>query len=352
MKRILLVGAGHAHLSVLRSFAKEALHGMRVTLVTPLARQIYSGMLPGVIAGHYRLDDAQVDIEALCARAYVEFTPGSVDALDLQARRASLEGGENLDYDVISLNPGSRVERSLPGAERTLLVKPLDEFLAALDRKRLGRVAIVGAGAAGAELAMALGYRGAAITLYSDRPTPPGAAGELIAQALRRAGVDFRPGMAVSAVEQGPVILAGPSRQDFDLVILAAGSAAPAWLASAGLAVDGLGFVLVHDTLQSTSHPEVFVSGDCATVRDAPHPRSGVYAVRHGESLAANFRNLAGGNPLEPYVPQARALMLLSCGSRRAIAQRGGWTVEGYWVWCWKDWIDRRFVRGFVSPAA
>jgi selenide,water dikinase len=151
--------------------------------------------------------------------------------------------------------------------------------------------------------------------------------------------------MAVTAVEQGPVIAAGASRQDFDLVILATGSAAPAWLASAGLAVDGLGFALVHDTLQSTSHPEVFVAGDCATLRDAPHPRSGVYAVRHGESLAANFRNLAGGRPLEPYVPQVRALLLLSCGARYAIAQRGGWTAEGHWVWLWKDWIDRRWLR-------
>ena len=119
VRRILLVGAGHAHLAVLRGFAKEALYGARVTLVTPLARQVYSGMLPGVIAGHYRLHEAQVDIEALCARAYVEFAAGQVDALDLQARRASLEGGETLEYDAISLNPGSLVERSLPGAERT-----------------------------------------------------------------------------------------------------------------------------------------------------------------------------------------------------------------------------------------
>src|SRR4029077_10528733 len=103
-----------------------------------------------------------------------------------------------------------------------------------LDQKRLGRVAIVGAGAAGAELAMALSHRGAAITLYSDRPTLPRVAGEQIAQALRRTRVDFRPGMAVTAVEEGPVIVAGASRQDFDLVILAAGSAGPAWRGGGG----------------------------------------------------------------------------------------------------------------------
>ena len=345
MRRILLVGAGHAHLVVLRSFAKTPLYGARVTLVTPLARQVYSGMLPGVIAGHYRLDEAQVDIAALCGRAFVELVTGRVDALDPQARRASLDDGATLDYDVVSINTGSLVERALPGAERTLPVKPFDQFLAALDEKPLGRVAIVGAGAAGAELAMALAYRGAAVTLYSDRAAPPGAAGQRIARALRRVRVDFRPGMAVNAVEEGPVIIAGASRQEFDLVILATGSAAPAWLASSGLAVDGHGFALVHDTLQSVSHSEVFVSGDCATLRDAPHPRSGVYAVRHGECLAESFRSLAVGNPPVPYVPQARALVLMSCGSRYAIAQRGGWTAEGRWVWYWKDWIDRRWLR-------
>lgn len=344
MRRILLVGAGHAHLAVLRSFAKTPVYGARVSLVTPLARQVYSGMLPGVIAGHYRLDEAQIDIAGLCGRAFVEVVSGRVDALDPQARRASLDDGASLDYDVISLNQGSLVERSLPGAERTLPVKPLDAFLAALDEKPLGRIAIVGAGAAGAELAMALAYRGAAITLYSDRATLPGVAGERIVRALRRVRVDFRPGMAVNAVEEGPVIIAGASRQAFDLVILATGSAAPAWLASSGLAVDGHGFALVHDTLQSVSHPEVFVAGDCATLRDAPHPRSGVYAVRHGESLVESLRNHVAGKPLTPYVPQARALVLLSCGSRYAIAQRGGWTAEGGWVWRWKDWIDRRWL--------
>jgi NADH dehydrogenase FAD-containing subunit len=151
--------------------------------------------------------------------------------------------------------------------------------------------------------------------------------------------------MAVNAVAEGPTIVAGASRQDFDLVILATGSAAPPWLAASGIAVDGHGFALVHDTLQSISHPEVFVSGDCATLRDAPHPRSGVYAVRHGETLAESFRNLVAGQALTPYVPQARALLLMSCGSRYAIAQRGGWMAEGRWVWHWKNWIDRRWLK-------
>ena len=345
MRRILLVGAGHAHLAVLRDFAETPIYGARLTLVSPFSRQVYSAMLPGVIAGHYDLEEAQMDVAALCSRAFVEFVEGRVDALDLNARRVRLDDGSTLDYDAISLNPGSLVDDSLPGAERTLPAKPLDQFLTALDGKRLGRVAIVGAGAAGAELAMALGHRGAAITLYSDQPTMPTLFGDRVTLALRRNRVDFRPGMAVTVVEEGPVVVAGSAHQDFDLVIRATGASAPAWLGAAGLAVDARGFALVHDTLQSTSHPEVFVGGDCATVRDAPHPRSGVYAVRHGETLATNFRNLISGRPLDPFVPQAKALLLLSCGSRYAIAQRGDWTAEGAWVWRWKNWIDRRWLK-------
>src|SRR5262245_19305116 len=175
-------------------------------LVAPYEKQVYSGMLPGVIAGHYRLDEALVDIAELCGRAFVEFVPGHVDALDLQARRARVDDGATIDYDAISLNPGSLVDDSLPGAERTLAAKPLEDFLAALDGRRLGRIAIVGGGVAGAELAMAFVHRGAAVTLYSDRPTPPGPAGERIAQALRRKRVDFRPGMPATTVEDGPVV--------------------------------------------------------------------------------------------------------------------------------------------------
>ena len=60
MRRLLLAGAGHAHLALLASLAAQPVRGLRITLVSPRARQIYSGMLPGVIAGHYRRDEAEI----------------------------------------------------------------------------------------------------------------------------------------------------------------------------------------------------------------------------------------------------------------------------------------------------
>ena len=342
MKRVLLIGAGHGHLVVLRSLADKPLYGARITLITPYPKVVYSGMLPGLLAGHYRRADAQIDVAALAERAYVEFEQGEVARLDAANRLATLRDGRSFGYDLASLNAGSLVDAPLPGAEHALPVKPFERFLSQL--RLAERVAVVGAGAGGAEIAMALRHRGAQVTLYSEHAMQPPALAERVVQQLRRRKVDFRPGMAVTSVEAGPVVIAGSARQAFDLVVLATGAKALPWLRESGLATDERGFALAHPTLQSISHPEVFALGDCATLRDAPHPKSGVYAVRHGESLIANLRRLFASQPLEPYLPQKAALLLLTCGARYAVAQRGSWTAQGRTLWWLKDRIDRRWV--------
>jgi len=341
VKRVLLIGAGHAHLVALRSLAQKPLYGARITLVSPLARQVYSGMLPGILAGHYRRAEAEIDVAALAERGYVEFERGIVERFDAGKRHVALKDGRSSGYDVVSFNVGSLIAASIPGSEHALAVKPFDEFLARL--RIAERVAVIGAGAAGAELAMALRHRGAEVTLYSEMPV----LAPRVLQQLRRRKVDFRPGMPVTAIEPGPVVIAGTARQDFELVLLATGAAPMPWLRQSGLQTDERGFVLVGATLQSVSHPEVFALGDCGTLRDSPQPKSGVYAVRHGESLVDNLRRLVVGAPFEPYVPQEKALSLLSCGARYAIAERGGWSAQGRWVWWWKDGIDRRWIASF-----
>ena len=150
MKRILLVGAGHAHLAVLRALKKEPLHGARFMLVTPRAKQIYSGMLPGIIAGHYRRHEAEIDVARLAEAAYAEFVEGSASGVDAASRIVTLEDGTLLEYDLVSLNVGSLVDPAVPGAEHALAAKPFEDFFEKLRTMRLNRVAIAGAGAAGA----------------------------------------------------------------------------------------------------------------------------------------------------------------------------------------------------------
>jgi NADH dehydrogenase FAD-containing subunit len=144
-------------------------------------------------------------------------------------------------------------------------------------------------------------------------------------------------------------MLASGARLACDAPLLAIGAQAPAWLAGSGLALDDAGFLAVNACQQSLSHPHVFAAGDVASRLDAPHPRSGVHAVRAGPALLANLRAALQAQPLVPYTPPARTLNLLACGARYAIASWGNWSFEGRWVWHWKDHIDRKFVARYAS---
>jgi NADH dehydrogenase FAD-containing subunit len=340
VKRVLLVGAGHAHAYVLAALARSPVQGADITLVSPYDRQIYSAMLPGVIAGHYRRAQAEFDVAALAARAGAAFVAGEVVSFDAKRHVVTLADGRSAVYDIASLNAGSRTDLATTGAaEFALPAKPYERLLERL--RVISRVAIAGGGASGAELAMALRHRGGEVTLYSEStPFAPPLA-ERIERALRARRVDYRPGMRVDALEPGPVVVAGRSRQQFDVVLWAAGAAPLAWLAKSGLALDEGGFVRIDPGLRSLSHPEVFAVGDCAALGEA---KSGVHAVRQGRLLEQNLRNLLLGWPMHRYEPQPRALLLLTCGARYAIAARGDWSAEGRWAWWWKYCIDRHWM--------
>jgi len=344
VKRVLLIGAGHAHAVVLRELARQPLLGARIDFVSPRALELYSAMVPGVIAGHYARAAAEIDFRALAERAFCEFLQGAVTRLDAGRRAAQLSDGRQLGYDFISLNVGSAIDASIPGAQLALPGRPFPALLDGLGTPR--RIAIAGGGAAGAELAMALRFRGAeAVTLYSDEPAFAQPLAGRVARVLRRAGVDHRPGMALEAIEPGMIVRSGATRQEFDLVILATGARALGWPREAGLACDEAGYVEVTRTLQSVSHPEVFAAGDCASMEGWREPKSGVHAVRQGETLHRNLVAAVTGAPLSEYRPRPRALSILACGARYALAMWGDWAVEGRWVWRWKDRIDRRWME-------
>ena len=96
----------------------------------------------------------------------------------------------------------------------------------------------------------------------------------------------------------------------------------------------------------------MFAAGDIAAFGPRTLPKSGVYAVRAGPVLADNLRRALTGEPLRPFRPQRDALYLVSTGERHAIGTRNGLVVEGDWVWRWKDWLNRRFVRRFTNLPA
>ena len=369
MKRLLLVGGGHSHVEVLRRFAETPQPGLEITLISPGRFTPYSGMLPGLIAGHYSYEECHIDLVHLSARAHARFVIDHVGGLDLSARRARCESGEELAFDLISLDIGSTPPLSgiTGAAEHAVRVKPVERFLEAWDamraaaQQRPSRVLVVGGGAGGVELTLAmqhhLGTEGGSaqftIVTDSDRVLP-GHAGRVrrsMERVLKQRAVAVRRGR-VTGIEADRLRLQSGEVLDADRVILATGAAAAAWLRDSGLKTNTAGFVLIGETLQSVSHPEVFAAGDVATMVGHPRPKSGVYAVRQGPPLVDNLRRALTGQKLEPYLPQRTALALISTGDRYAIASWGPLAWEGAWVWRWKDRIDRKFMSRYGVDTA
>ena len=359
MKRVLLLGAGHAQLAVLAALAQRRLPEADVVLVSASERQIYSGMVPGLIAGRYSVEDCSIEVEPLAAAAVVSFVRARAAAIDAAEHVVTLADGRRLDYDVLSLNTGPVQDRNaIPGAHaHALFLRPIEAFTQLWPRARALAdaepvdVVVIGGGAAGVEVALAVRRSlgdASTLTLVSDGPVLPShspAVQRRALAALERHAVLVLPGRC-TAVEPGHVLL-GTMRVACDVPIMAVGGDPPAWLAGSGLALDAAGYVRVGATLQSASHPNVFAVGDVIARDDAPHPRSGVYAVRAGPVLAENLYRFDIGEKLLPYMPQPRSLNLLALGDGRAIASWGAWSFQGRLMGWWKDRIDRAFVARY-----
>ena len=367
MKRLVLLGGGHAQISVLASLAERPMSGCEVRLVTPYRRQIYSGMLPGWIAGHYPMDACAIALDALAARAGVAFHQAAAIALDPSSHALRCDDDTEVSFDVLSIDTGPvAATDDLPGSvENALPIRPIEGFVAAwpelVDRVRAARrrfdLVVLGAGAAGVEVAFAIQHRAMTedwshlrLTLVGSDALPldgaPDALRKRAAALLAERGIAWVGGSKAERIEPNRLCLLHGAALDFDACLIVTGAAAPAWPRAAGLATDDRGFVQVDPTLQSRSHPEIFAAGDVAAYADA-RPKSGVFAVRAGPTLTHNLRAMCEGGALQSWSPQRRALYLISTGGQHALASWGRWTWQGNWVWHWKDRIDRQFVRRF-----
>jgi selenide,water dikinase len=315
-------------------------------------------MLPGFVAGRYSFDECHIDLAALAARTGAKLVHAEAIGLDRAGRLVLLKAGSPLSYDVLSLDVGAAPDlASIPGAaEHAVPVKPIAEF----GRRWLGfleevrepqRIVVVGGGAGGAELALAIDHRRAAasVTLASRDEILAGhapSAQRKMRAILARRGIRAIEHDAAKRVEAGGVQLASGERPAADAVFIVTEASAPRWLAETGLTLDPKGFVAVAATLRS-SDPAIFAAGDCATVLKHPRPKSGVFAVRQGPPLANNLRRVLSGDTPLPFVPQRQHLAIIGTADGRALATRGAWSIEGRWVWLWKDHIDRKWMHRY-----
>ncbi|MDP1908917.1 MAG: FAD-dependent oxidoreductase, partial [Hyphomicrobium sp.] len=375
---IVLVGGGHAHVHVLANLAMRPLPGVRLTLMARDLATPYSGMLPGVIAGLYSVDQAHIDLVRLAAVTGTRLIHGEANGLDRVNKRVWLAGRPPIAYDLVSIDVGiAPALTPIAGAtEHAIAVKPIGSFLKKIDdivercRRPDGprRIVSIGGGAGGVELLLSLRTRlmaearnaGIDADLFSFALITDG---EILAthnsrvrNAFRRAlaarGIVLREHVRASAVTANAVRLQSGETITADAVLVTTDAAAPAWFRETGLDLDAKGFLAVGPTLQSTNDPEVFAVGDCAALMASPREKAGVYAVRAGPPLADNLHRRARGVQPEAWDPQRRHLALISTGERYAVASRGPFKAEGAWVWTIKDWIDRRWMRMYQDVDA
>lgn len=390
LRDIVLIGGGHSHVGVLRRFAMRPLAGVRLTVICTDTHTPYSGMLPGYIAGHYDFDEVHIDLDRLSVFAGARMIRAEAVGIDRGERRVLLRERPPLAYDLLSINIGSTPQMAqVPGAEAFAVpVKPIrqfnDRWLELLQRVRLhaGRttIAVVGGGAGGVELTLAMQYRlrnelralgrdpdELAFHLFTAGddilPTHNAGVRRRFARVLAERGVALHRDDEVCAVSAGGLRSADGRHWPADEVVWVTQAGGAPWLRGTGLQLDDAGFIQVNDQLQSVSDPLIFAAGDIASIVGRPLEKAGVFAVRMGRPLADNLRRSVLGQALSAYRPQRRWLALISTGDRHAVASRGAIGFEGDWVWRWKDWIDRRFMRRFsdfptmdpdraVTPAA
>lgn len=378
LRDIVLIGGGHSHVAVLRMFGMRPPTGVRLTLVCRDTATPYSGMLPGYIAGHYGFDDAHIDLRRLTRFAGARFVHANVTGIDRAAQRIEADGHPGIAYDLASINIGStpRLDEIAGGVANGVPVKPIAQFnehwLALLDRVRRTRgplaIAVVGAGAGGVEILLAMRHRlrrereargenpdGLAFHLLDAGdailPTHNAHVRAAFTRILAERGVVVHHGSRVVRAEPGFLATARGATIAADEVVWVTRAGGAAWLADTGLALDSDGFIRVHATLQSVADPAVFAAGDAASIDGRPLAKAGVFAVRMGPVLGANLHRAALGQPLAPFRARRHWLALISTGERRAVASYGPWCAAGGWVWRWKDWIDRRFMRRFEVQA-
>ncbi|WLD58659.1 selenide, water dikinase SelD [Salinispirillum sp. LH 10-3-1] len=375
---LVLLGGGHTHALLIRKLAMQPIPNVRVTLISDGGTTPYSGMLPGLIAGHYDLDDILIDLNQLCRKANVRFIPGRVVGLNLSEKHVQVDGWPDIRFDRLSIDTGATPSTAIPGStEHAVGVKPVSGLYErwqnlmthAPTSSEPQHWAVVGAGAGGVELVLAMAHRfatGDTGTTAKSTASKPSADWHLVfsgdsilpgypkrlqriaQRALDNAQITCHAQFRVQQIDAEGIQAEDGRYLRLQQTLLCTPAGAPQWPADAGLDTARGGFIAVNEYLQSTSHPEVFAAGDVAEMVNDPRPKAGVYAVRQARFLHENLRRAFAGEPLQPIRLQRQFLSLLALGGKTAVGRRGPITLHGDWVWRWKDRIDRDFMALFT----
>ena len=363
-KNLILVGGGHAHVQLLRRFAMKPEPNVRIIVVVNRTDAVYSGMVPGYVAGDYKLEELQIDVIPLARRAGASVILAAAVSLDPDQKRIVLCNRPSISYDIVSIDVGSTVKDiDAPGVWKyALATRPISSFVDKLNERIESlpvnsKISIVGGGAAGVELCLTIkdrvrrnGKEAEIQVLSAEQNILSGYSKTVkkkIHELLIENDITVKTSEHATAVEKDFVITRDGKIQS-NLTIWATGAAPTAFIRATELPKTSSGFLRITSTLQVENHPDIFAVGDCSSLVNFPWvPKAGVYAVRQGPYLERNLRRYFSGRRLIEYKPQRDFLSLLHLGNNRALGTKWGKVFIGNHIFRIKRWIDRRFMSRF-----
>ena len=361
--KIVLIGAGHAHLVCLKQVEKLKSAGAAITLIEP-GNFFYSGMATAILEGLLPEEAGMIDPEYLCQKMGVRFIRDSVVKIDRQKKTLTTAQGILLSYDCLSINTGSRVNPPFPIDESVIqyAIKPISKLLdlrVRLMSHSKGKahsnpsICIIGGGASGCEIAAALAAWGKRQDLNSKiQIIQPGAilpapftprARNLTARRLAQLGVALVDARG-EEIKKGRLHLKDKSSLPCDIVIMATGLAPQVEIEGLESSLSPEGGIRVGSTLQTLEDPSIFAAGDCASFSPQPLPKIGVYGVRQGAHLVRAFHSVFKDQDIPPFRPQRKTLLILNLGGKTGLASWGRFSEMGGWAWKWKALLDQRFM--------
>lgn len=382
MPRLLLAGAGHAHMAVMAAIPELVAKGHQVAAIGPGDRHYYSGMGPGMLGGTYQPEEISFPVRDMVESRGGVFIQDTVAVIDPPRHVVILESGAEEPYDVLSCNLGSFVPQEVvacdngngangPGAaiaSRSVFpAKPIEQLLRArrrileLARDRQIRVGVCGGGPAALEIAgnawaagRENGGKGCVVQLFAGRKllrAMPEKVRRLAGKALLKRRIEVMEGSYVRSVQSGEIHLENGERHAQDVIFLTLGVQPSPVFRASGLKVSEDGGLLVDQCLQSLSHPDIFGGGDCITFAPEPLAKVGVYAVRQNPVLLHNLQAQLEGRSLKAFDPGGAYLLIFNIGGGQGILHKNGVAFDGraaFWI---KDYIDRKFIRKFLPNA-
>ncbi|CAB1077574.1 NADH dehydrogenase-like protein [Olavius algarvensis Delta 1 endosymbiont] len=363
-KQLVIVGAGHAHLTIIKNLQEFKDAGHDVTVVSSSALHYYSGMGPGMLSGIYRPEDIRFNVEKMSRDGGAEFIEDKVVRMHPPKKEIVLQSGRTLAYDVMSVNTGSFVPVEAAGASdnRVIPVKPIENLLdarrkiiAALKNRDL-KITIVGGGPTGVEVAgnlwrLARSESGQCrITLIAGSRLLDQFKADVrtrVFNSLIRRNVQVVEDTRVSGIKDKAVVLSDGSTVDSDFVFMAVGVKPSPLFEDSGMPVGPDGGMLVNQYLQSVAFPEVFGGGDCISFEPEPLAKVGVYAVRQNPILFNNLLCYLKDSALTPFIPQKAVLLAFNMGDGSAVVQWHSLVWGGRLGFALKNYIDKAFMKKF-----